>query len=168
VTDLNQGVVYGVDTDEIRLDPRLHTRFDYDVFARCSLVQALLECRRSRMDKEAKRGLRISVDTLGVCVELALLHPPMAGEYRVFNQFTEQFSCAGAGPACANGGPHIGLDAEQLFPTHAEREEHYYNAANTRLHRPGPFNLNYLNVTIPARIGDGDCAAVLAPRQGRR
>ena len=29
-TDLNQGVVYGIETDETKLDPRLITRFDYD------------------------------------------------------------------------------------------------------------------------------------------
>ena len=29
-TDLNQGVVYGIETEETRLDPRLVTRFDYD------------------------------------------------------------------------------------------------------------------------------------------
>ena len=29
-TDLNQGVVYGIETDETQLDPRLRTRFDYD------------------------------------------------------------------------------------------------------------------------------------------
>src|SRR5579885_1251479 len=29
-TDLNQGIVYGVETDETALDPRLATRFDYD------------------------------------------------------------------------------------------------------------------------------------------
>jgi UDP-sulfoquinovose synthase len=29
-TDLNQGVVYGIETAETRLDPRLATRFDYD------------------------------------------------------------------------------------------------------------------------------------------
>src|SRR3954463_8084595 len=31
-TDLNQGVVYGVSTDEIEMDPRLATRFDYDEY----------------------------------------------------------------------------------------------------------------------------------------
>src|SRR5581483_8824322 len=29
-TDLNQGVVYGIETEETKLDPRLATRFDYD------------------------------------------------------------------------------------------------------------------------------------------
>ena len=29
-TDLNQGVVYGIETDETKLDDRLATRFDYD------------------------------------------------------------------------------------------------------------------------------------------
>ena len=29
-TDLNQGVVYGIETDETTLDDRLATRFDYD------------------------------------------------------------------------------------------------------------------------------------------
>src|SRR2546429_2184907 len=30
ITDLNQGIVYGVETDETALDERLATRFDYD------------------------------------------------------------------------------------------------------------------------------------------
>src|SRR5712691_2954637 len=30
ITDLNQGIVYGIETDETRLDQRLSTRFDYD------------------------------------------------------------------------------------------------------------------------------------------
>ena len=36
-TDLNQGVVYGVETDEITMDDRLATRFDYLIWARFSI-----------------------------------------------------------------------------------------------------------------------------------
>jgi UDP-sulfoquinovose synthase len=35
-TDLNQGVVYGIETDETALDERLVTRFDYSTTTRCS------------------------------------------------------------------------------------------------------------------------------------
>ncbi|MGH2368085.1 MAG: NAD-dependent epimerase/dehydratase family protein [Chloroflexota bacterium] len=139
VTDLNQGVVYGVDTDEILLDERLRTRFDYDgVFGTVLnrfLVQAVAGAPLTVYGEGGQtRGFLDIRDTLA-CVELALLHPAAAGEFRVFNQFTEQFSVRDLAHAVRDTGRAFGLDVEirSLPNPRVEKETHYYNAANTRL-----------------------------------
>jgi UDP-sulfoquinovose synthase len=138
-TDLNQGVVYGVDTPEIALDERLRTRFDYDaVFGTALnrfLVQAVAGEPLTVYGKGGQtRGFLDIRDTLA-CVELALLHPAERGEFRVFNQFTEQFDVAGLAAAVREAAQAFGIDApiKHLPNPRVEREEHYYNAANTRL-----------------------------------
>lgn len=138
-TDLNQGVVYGVDTPEIARDERLRTRFDYDaVFGTALnrfLVQAIAGVPLTVYGKGGQtRGFLDIRDTLA-CVELAIMHPADRGEFRVFNQFTEQFDVAGLANAVREAAQTFGLDVtvEQLANPRVEREEHYYNAANTRL-----------------------------------
>src|SRR2546428_7635088 len=95
-TDLNQGVVYGIETEETRLDPRFATRFDYDEVFGTALnrfcVQAVIGHPLTVYGEGGQtRGDLNIVDTIR-CVELAVLNPAAAGEFRVFNQFTEQFS----------------------------------------------------------------------------
>ncbi|MGH2737125.1 MAG: NAD-dependent epimerase/dehydratase family protein, partial [Actinomycetota bacterium] len=95
-TDLNQGVVYGIRTPEVELDERLCTRFDYDEVLGTVLnrfcVQAVLGYPLTVYGKGGQtRGFLNIIDTLQ-CVKLSVDHPADAGEYRVFNQFTEQFS----------------------------------------------------------------------------
>src|SRR5437773_2369446 len=94
-TDLNQGVVYGIETDESRLDDRLLTRFDYDEAFGTALnrfcVQAVAGIPLTLYGKgNQTRGYLDIRDTLQ-CVELTVLNPPEPGKLRVFNQFTEQF-----------------------------------------------------------------------------
>ncbi len=138
-TDLNQGVVYGVDTDEIALDERLRTRFDYDgVFGTALnrfLVQAVAGVPLTVYGKGGQtRGFLDIRDTLA-CVELAIRNPAERGEYRVFNQFTEQFNVAGLADAVREAAQEFGLPVviDHLPNPRIEKEEHYYNAANTRL-----------------------------------
>ena len=95
-TDLNQGVVYGIETDETAQDERLSTRFDYDEWFGTVLnrfcVQAVVGHPLTVYGKGGQtRGFLNIRDTLQ-CVELAVENPADAGEFRVFNQFTEQFS----------------------------------------------------------------------------
>jgi UDP-sulfoquinovose synthase len=95
-TDLNQGVVYGIETEETALDDRLVTRFDYDDVFGTALnrfcVQAVIGHPLTVYGKGGQtRGYLNIVDTLR-CVELAVANPAAGGEFRVFNQFTEQFS----------------------------------------------------------------------------
>jgi nucleoside-diphosphate-sugar epimerase/intein/homing endonuclease len=138
-TDLNQGVVYGVDTPEIELDERLRTRFDYDgVFGTALnrfLVQAVAGVPLTVYGKGGQtRGFLDIRDTLA-CVELAMANPAAPGEFRVFNQFTEQFDVAGLAEAVREAAQAFGLRVavDQVPNPRVEKEEHYYNAANTRL-----------------------------------
>ena len=68
-------------------------------------------------------------------MELAVLHPAEAGEFRVFNQFTEQFSVVELAELVRHAGSEIGLEVriEHLDNPRVELEEHYYNAKHTKL-----------------------------------
>jgi UDP-sulfoquinovose synthase len=66
------------------------------------------------------------------CIELALLNPADPGEYRVFNQFTESFSVNQMADRVLTA-----LGSQQkiqhLDDPRVELEDHYYNAAHTKL-----------------------------------
>jgi UDP-sulfoquinovose synthase len=138
-TDLNQGVVYGLETDETALDPRLATRFDYDETFGTVLnrfcVQAVVGHPLTVYGTGGQtRGYLNIKDTLR-CVELAALTPAERGEFRVFNQFTEQFSVADLAELVQRCGAELGYEVEvENFPNpRVELESHYYNASNQKL-----------------------------------
>jgi UDP-sulfoquinovose synthase len=138
-TDLNQGVVYGVHTDETALHPGLATRFDYDDVWGTVLnrycVQAAINHPLTVYGKGGQtRGFLDIRDTLR-CVELATVNPADAGEYRVFNQFTEQFTVAELAVKVAEAARKLDWDPiiENVTNPRTELEEHYYNAAHTKL-----------------------------------
>jgi UDP-sulfoquinovose synthase len=139
VTDLNQGVVYGTDTNETRLDPDLCTSFHYDAIFGTVLnrfvVQAVAGEPMTVYGKGGQtRGFLDIRDTLR-CVELAVLNPADQGEFRVFNQFTEQFSVQQLAEKVTEVGRRLGLKPEiaHIENPRVEQEQHYYNAAHSRL-----------------------------------
>jgi UDP-sulfoquinovose synthase len=138
-TDLNQGVVYGIDTEESAADERLITRFDYDEYFGTVLnrfcVQAVIGHPLTVYGEGGQtRGFLNIRDTLQ-CVELAVDNPPELGEYRVFNQFTEQFSVVNLAELVKRSAAEVGFDVDvRSFPNpRIEAERHYYNASNTKL-----------------------------------
>ncbi|HKI43215.1 MAG TPA: NAD-dependent epimerase/dehydratase family protein [Mycobacterium sp.] len=136
-TDLNQGIVYGQSTDETDLDPVLATRFDYDgVFGTVLnrfCVQAVTGHPLTVYGAGGQtRGMLNIRDTLA-CVTLALENPAERGEFRVFNQFTESFSVRDMAEMVKRVCPTRVDIAEGLSNPRVEREEHYFNAANTKL-----------------------------------
>ncbi|MCL6636530.1 MAG: NAD-dependent epimerase/dehydratase family protein [Alicyclobacillus sp.] len=138
-TDLNQGVVYGLWTDETQLDPRLYNRIDYDGVFGTALnrfcIQAAVGYDLTVYGKGGQtRGFLDIRDTLQ-CVELAALHPADFGEFRVFNQFTEQFSVLELAQRVQRVAQSMGLQARivHLENPRVEKEEHYYNAVHTKL-----------------------------------
>lgn len=138
-TDLNQGVVYGMDTDETLLHRDLRTSFHYDdVFGTVLnrfLVQAAVGVPLTVYGKGGQtRGFLNIRDTIQ-CVELAADSPPEKGEFRVFNQFTEQFSVNDLAARVAATAARAGQEAriEHLPNPRVEVEEHYYNAIHTKL-----------------------------------
>ncbi len=138
-TDLNQGVVYGIETEETAKDERLLTRFDYDEIFGTALnrfcVQAVIGHPLTVYGKGGQtRGFLDIRDTLQ-CVELAIDNPADPGEFRVFNQFTEQFSVQELANKVAEGSRKLGWEpiVENITNPRAELEEHYYNAKHTKL-----------------------------------
>jgi UDP-sulfoquinovose synthase len=138
-TDLNQGVVYGIETEETAGDERLITRFDYDEIFGTVLnrfcVQAVIGHPLTVYGTGGQtRGFLNIRDTLN-CVELAALNPADAGEFRVFNQFTEQFSVLGLAELVKAAAEHLGYSVEiqHCDNPRVEKEEHYYNAIHTKL-----------------------------------
>ncbi len=138
-TDLNQGVVYGIQTDQTRLDDRLLTRFDYDDVFGTALnrfcLQAVIGHPLTVYGRGGQtRGYLNIVDTLR-CIELAVEHPADRAEFRVFNQFTESFSILDLAELVQKAGAEVGLDVAigAVDNPRVESEEHYYNPAHTKL-----------------------------------
>jgi UDP-sulfoquinovose synthase len=138
-TDLNQGVVYGVETEETARDERLITRFDYDelfgtVLNRFCLQAVIGHPLTVYGAGHQTRGFLNIRDTLN-CVELAAAHPAERGDFRVFNQFTEQFSVLELAEKVKQAAEHLGhtVEINHLENPRVEKEEHYYNAIHTKL-----------------------------------
>jgi len=138
-TDLNQGVVYGIETDESASDERLITRFDYDEYFGTVLnrfcVQAVIGHPLTIYGEGGQtRGFLNIRDTLQ-CVELAAHTPADLGEFRVFNQFTEQFSVSELAELVKRSSAELGYEVSiHNYPNpRIEAEHHYYNAVNTKL-----------------------------------
>jgi len=138
-TDLNQGVVYGIETEESARDERLITRFDYDeifgtVLNRFCLQVVIGHPLTVYGAGTQTRGFLNIRDTLA-CVELAALNPADAGEFRVYNQFTEQFSVIELAGLVKQAGEHLGYSVEiqHCENPRVEKEQHYYNAVHTKL-----------------------------------
>jgi UDP-sulfoquinovose synthase len=138
-TDLNQGVVYGTVTDEVTMDEALINRFDYDEVFGTVLnrfcAQAALGYPLTVYGKGGQtRGFLDIRDTVR-CIEIACLNPAKPGEFRVFNQFTEQFNVLELAQMVQESGKELGLKVqiEHLPDPRVEAESHYYNAKHSKL-----------------------------------
>jgi UDP-sulfoquinovose synthase len=138
-TDLNQGVVYGVETEETGLDERLVTRFDYDELFGTALNRFCLQAVIGHPLTVYGSGTQIRSflnlrDTLQ-CVELAVLNPAELGDFRVLNQFTEQFSILELAELVKRAGDALGytVELDRYVNPRVEAEHHYYNAINAKL-----------------------------------
>ncbi|MGZ8676125.1 MAG: NAD-dependent dehydratase, partial [Solirubrobacterales bacterium] len=80
------------------------------------------------------RGFLNIRDTLQ-CVELAVENPGERGDFRVFNQFTEQFSVSQLAELVREAAGELGFEVhvEHLDNPRVEAEEHYYEAVNEKL-----------------------------------
>jgi UDP-sulfoquinovose synthase len=139
-TDLNQGVVYGADTAQTKLDPRLATRFDYDgVFGTVlnrMVIQAVLGHPLTVYGNGSQtRGLINIVDTVE-CIRLASENPADRGEFRVFNQMTESKSILQIAETVAAEYPGE-CTIEYVENPRVEIYDHYYNVVHSALENLG-------------------------------
>lgn len=138
-TDLNQGVVYGIETDQTMLHADLRTSFHYDdVFGTVLnrfLVQAAVGFPLTVYGKGGQtRGFLDIRDTIQ-CVGLAVDTPAECGQFRIFNQFTEQFSVNDLAHKVAETARRAGVSVriDHLENPRVELEDHYYNAKHSKL-----------------------------------
>ena len=138
-TDLNQGVVYGTLTPQAERDVRLINRFDYEEVFGTVLnrfcIQAAIGHPLTVYGKGGQtRGFLDIRDTVR-CIELAVENPAERGEFRVFNQFTEEFSVLELAEMVADAAGKVGLEVriENVANPRVEKEEHYYHAKHTKL-----------------------------------
>ena len=138
-TDLMQGPVYGLSTDEADLDERLLPNFHYDdIFGTVVnrfLVQAIVAMPLTVYGKGGQtRGYLNIRDTLQ-CIMLAAVNPAAKGELRIFNQFTETFSVLDLAKRIQQVGASMGLQVriENIANPRKEKEEHYYKPAHSGL-----------------------------------
>ena len=135
-TDLNQGIVYGQQTEETAMHPDLATRFDYDgVFGTVLnrfAVQAAVGYPLTVYGKGGQTRAMLEIRDTLACVELACLNPPEAGEFRVFNQFTESFSVRQLAEWVERAAP-VDVTIESIPDPRVEKEEHFYHAVTTKL-----------------------------------
>jgi UDP-sulfoquinovose synthase len=140
VTDLNQGVVYGNQTEQTVLDPRLETRLDYDAVFGTVLnrfaIQAVLGKPLSVYGNGSQTRSYLDIRDTVRCIELACENPADPGEFRVFNQATEQFSILELAKLVANSFPG-GAEVEHVDNPRVEIEDHYYNFVHTALESLG-------------------------------
>jgi UDP-sulfoquinovose synthase len=138
-TDLNQGVVYGVLTEETGMDELLINRLDYDGVFGTALnrfcIQAAIEHPLTVYGSGGQTRAFLDIRDTVRCVELAIATPAAPGEFRVFNQFTEMFSVGDLAQMVKKAGSTLGVNVEiaHIDNPRVEKEEHYFNAKNTNL-----------------------------------
>jgi UDP-sulfoquinovose synthase len=94
VTDLHQGIVWGTDTEDTKLDERLINRFDYDgdygTVLNRFLMQAAIGYPLTVHGTGGQTRAFIHIQNTVRCIELALEYPPEKGErVKILNQMTE-------------------------------------------------------------------------------
>jgi len=94
ITDLHQGIVWGTQTRETRLDERLINRFDYDgdfgTVLNRFLMQAAIGFPLTVHGSGGQTRAFIHIQDTVRCIDLAITNPPAQGErVRIMNQLTE-------------------------------------------------------------------------------
>jgi UDP-sulfoquinovose synthase len=138
-TELNQGVVYGVETDDSARDPRLATSFHYDEVFGTALnrfcVQAICGEPITPYGRGGQTRGYINIRDTVACIRLAVDNPAAHGELRVYNQFTEQFTVNELAERVSDAASQLGYEAHIVHTDNprVEAERHYYNARHTKL-----------------------------------
>ena len=133
VTDLMQGPVYGLETEESVIDDRLRTIFNYDeIFGTILnrfIVQAVVGFPLTVYGKGGQTRGYLNIDDTLQCVHMSEKTPANLGELRIFNQIMETFSANELAEKVQLVAKSLGYDVEinHLENPRKEAEEHYYN-----------------------------------------
>lgn len=141
-TDIMQGIVYGTKTKET-ISEIYNTRFDFDEAFGTVM---------NRFCAQAVIGYPLTIHGVGgqtrgflalsdsiQCISLLIDNPPEFGEYRVVNQFDEQYSVQEIAKKVKSIGNRKGLDVtiKSKENPRLEAEKHYYKADHEKLKKLG-------------------------------
>jgi len=90
------------------------------------------------------------------CITLLLDNPPEVGEYRVINQFDEQYSVSELAQRVQALGNKRGLnvDIQNIQNPRLEKEEHYYKADHEQLKKLGFKATRHIDDEIKIMLDD--------------
>ncbi len=94
ITDLHQGIVWGTETEETKMDPDLVNRFDYDgiygTVLNRFISQAAADVPLTIYGTGGQKRAFIHIEDTANCVSLAAENPPTnTDKVRIFNQVSE-------------------------------------------------------------------------------
>lgn len=157
VTDLMQGPVYGIETDEMEVDDRLKTIFNYDeifgTIVNRFVTQAVVGYPLTVYGYGGQtRGYLNIKDTLQ-CVHMSERTSAQKGELRIFNQIMETFTVNELAELTQKVGNALGHNVEikSISNPRKEAEEHYYNPTYQGLQDIG-VKAHYLTEEVMGRI----------------
>jgi UDP-sulfoquinovose synthase len=133
VTDLMQGPVYGIETEESKIDERLWTIFNYDeIFGTILnrfIVQAVLDYPLTVYGKGGQTRGYLNINDTLQCIFMSEQSPAQNGELRIFNQIMETFSVNELAEKIQQVGKMRGYNVQlnHLENPRKEAEDHYYN-----------------------------------------
>jgi UDP-sulfoquinovose synthase len=139
ITDLHQGIVWGTNTAQTKLDERLVNRFDYDgdfgTVLNRFLMQAAIGHPLTVYGTGGQTRAFIHIRDTVRCIELAIVHPPEAGErVRIFNQMTETHRVRDLAELISH---KIGVPVQFLDNPRNEAEQNNLSVANDYLIKLG-------------------------------
>ncbi|WP_164661615.1 NAD-dependent epimerase/dehydratase family protein [Tropicibacter sp. Alg240-R139] len=135
VTDLHQGIVWGTQTPETKLDERLINRFDYDgdygTVLNRFLMQAAVKYPLTVHGTGGQTRAFIHIRDTVKCIELAILNPPQHGErVNILNQMTETHRVRDLAKLVAD---KTGAEITFVDNPRNEADENELHVANDRL-----------------------------------
>lgn len=134
VTDLHQGIVWGTQTEQTKLDERLINRFDYDgdygTVLNRFLMQAAVDYPLTVHGTGGQTRAFIHIQDTVRCIQLALENPPTRGErVHIFNQMTETHRVRDLAKMIAD---RTGAQIEFLTNPRNEADENELHVVNDR------------------------------------
>ncbi|MBW1613695.1 MAG: NAD-dependent epimerase/dehydratase family protein [Deltaproteobacteria bacterium] len=133
ITDLMQGPVYGIETEDSVVDDRLKTIFNYDeifgTIVNRFIVQAIVDYPLTVYGKGGQTRGYLNINDTLQCVHMSEKTPAKRGELRIFNQIMETFTANELAKKVQRVGNNLGYNVkiDHLENPRREAEEHYYN-----------------------------------------
>jgi len=135
ITDLMQGPVYGLETEDSSIDDRLRTIFNYDeifgTIVNRFIVQAVVGYPLTVYGKGGQTRGYLNINDTLQCVHMSEKTLAKKGELRIFNQIMETFSANELAEMVKRVGDRLGhrVQIDHIENPRKEAEDHYYNPA---------------------------------------